>query len=118
MTLVVNYSILFRFRTVTTAYYRGAMGILLVFSVTGTSYYNFLIFGSYKEGLTFPFLYTDELTFTNTRGWLQNIRNFAMENVSIILLGNDADKVEERVSWSLQSTRIPQTHPPPTPYFV
>jgi len=34
-----------------------------------------------------------------------------MENVSIILLGNDSDKVEERVRWSLQSTLILHTPP-------
>ncbi|KAK7245064.1 hypothetical protein RIF29_39895 [Crotalaria pallida] len=56
-----------RFRTITTAYYRGAMGILLVYDVT------------------------DELSFNNIRNWIRNIEQHASDNVNKILVGNKAD---------------------------
>jgi len=62
-----------RFRTITTAYYRGAMGILLVYDVT------------------------DEQSFQNIRNWIRNIDQHAAENVDKILVGNKCDMVSERV---------------------
>jgi Ras-related protein Rab-8A len=60
-----------RFRTITTAYYRGAMGILLVYDVT------------------------DENSFTNVRNWMRQIDQNAAENVNRILIGNKADVDQE-----------------------
>jgi Ras-related protein Rab-8A len=62
-----------RFRTITTAYYRGAMGILLVYDVT------------------------DENSFNNITTWMKNIEQHASENVCKILLGNKCDMVEKKV---------------------
>ncbi|XP_052115975.1 uncharacterized protein LOC107486972 isoform X2 [Arachis duranensis] len=59
-----------RFRTITTAYYRGAMGILLVYDVT------------------------DEASFNNIRNWIRNIEQHASDNVNKILVGNKADMDE------------------------
>ncbi|KAG8044751.1 hypothetical protein GUJ93_ZPchr0079g2776 [Zizania palustris] len=61
-----------RFRTITTAYYRGAMGILLVYDVT------------------------DESSFNNIRNWIRNIEQHASDNVNKILIGNKADMDESR----------------------
>ncbi|KAF1881128.1 hypothetical protein Lal_00023161 [Lupinus albus] len=58
-----------RFGTITSAYYRGAMGILLVYDVT------------------------DELSFNNIRNWIRNIEQHASDNVNKILVGNKADLV-------------------------
>ncbi|XP_048597073.1 ras-related protein RABE1a isoform X1 [Brassica napus] len=70
-----------RFRTITTAYYRGAMGILLVYDVT------------------------DESSFNNIRNWIRNIEQHASDNVNKILVGNKADMDEsKRVSLSLSLT--------------
>lgn len=64
-----------RFRTITTAYYRGAMGILLVYDVS------------------------DESSFANVRNWMRQIEQNAAENVNRILIGNKADiDPSERVS--------------------
>lgn len=65
-----------RFRTITTAYYRGAMGILLVYDVS------------------------DETSFTNVRNWMRQIDQNAAENVTRILIGNkcDVDPSERKVS--------------------
>jgi GTPase SAR1 family protein len=60
-----------------TAYYRGAMGILLVYDVT------------------------DEASFNNIRNWIRNIEQHASDNVNKILVGNKADMDEsKRVSAS------------------
>ncbi|XP_031103735.1 ras-related protein RABE1e-like [Ipomoea triloba] len=61
-----------RFRTITTAYYRGAMGILLVYDVT------------------------DESSFDNIRNWMKNIEQHASDTVNKILIGNKADMDESK----------------------
>eukprot|EP01155_Anaeramoeba_flamelloides_P030189 Anaeramoba_flamelloidesa86256_138.p2 GENE.a86256_138~~a86256_138.p2 ORF type:complete len:202 (-),score=36.21 a86256_138:928-1533(-) len=62
-----------RFRTITTAYYRGAMGIILVYDVT------------------------NEKSFLNVRNWIKNIETHASENVCKMLIANKADLTTERV---------------------
>ncbi|KAK8459177.1 hypothetical protein SEVIR_2G094466v4 [Setaria viridis] len=61
-----------RFRTITTAYYRNAMGILLVYDVT------------------------DESSFNNIRNWIRNTEQHASDNVNKILIGNKADMDESK----------------------
>ncbi|BDA51556.1 Ras-related protein RAB1BV [Coccomyxa sp. Obi] len=67
-----------RFRTITSAYYRGAMGILLVYDVT------------------------DESSFNNIRNWMRNIEQHASDNVNKVLVGNkcDMDESKRRVPYS------------------
>jgi len=62
-----------RFRTITTAYYRGAMGILLTYDVT------------------------DDKSFANIKNWLRNIEQHASENVNKILIGNKCDLLDKKV---------------------
>jgi len=62
-----------RFRTITTAYYRGAMGILLVYDVT------------------------DEQSFNNIRNWIRQIQQHAADNVDKILIGNKCDMMDKKV---------------------
>ncbi|CAM6105608.1 unnamed protein product [Calypogeia fissa] len=61
-----------RFRTITTAYYRGAMGILLVYDISDSS------------------------SFQNVRNWIGSITEYAAENVNIVLVGNKADMDDKR----------------------
>lgn len=61
-----------RFRTITTAYYRGAMGILLVYDVT------------------------NEKTFDNIKTWIRNIETHASEDVEKMIIGNKCDNHEKR----------------------
>ena len=63
-----------RFRTITTAYYRGAMGILLIYDVS------------------------DENSFVNVRNWMRQIDQNAAENVNRVLIGNKADVDSENAS--------------------
>jgi Ras-related protein Rab-8A len=61
-----------RFRTITTAYYRGAMGILLVYDITNRG------------------------SFLNIQGWNGNIEQHASEGVNKILIGNKRDWTDQR----------------------
>lgn len=62
-----------RFRTITTAYYRGAMGIMLVYDIT------------------------NEKSFDNIKNWIRNIEENATTDVETMLLGNKCDAAEKRV---------------------
>jgi len=62
-----------RFRTITSSYYRGAQGIILVFDCT------------------------DMESFNNVKQWLGEIDRYACENVNKLLVGNKVDLVSGRV---------------------
>ncbi|KAL5469456.1 hypothetical protein EMCRGX_G030712 [Ephydatia muelleri] len=62
-----------RFRTITTAYYRGAMGIMLVYDVTS------------------------EKSFDNIRNWIRNIEENAASDVEKMILGNKCDLGDSRM---------------------
>lgn len=61
-----------RFRTITTAYYRGAMGIMLVYDTT------------------------NEKSFENIKNWIRNIEDHASSDVEKMILGNKCDITERR----------------------
>ncbi|KAJ3599124.1 hypothetical protein NHX12_033087 [Muraenolepis orangiensis] len=61
-----------RFRTITTAYYRGAMGIMLVFDIT------------------------NEKSFDNIKNWIRNIEEHASADVEKMVLGNKCDVNDKR----------------------
>ncbi|KAK4473560.1 hypothetical protein MN116_002917 [Schistosoma mekongi] len=61
-----------RFKTITTAYYRGAMGIMLVYDIT------------------------NKHSFNNIKTWMQNIYEHANNDVEKMLLGNKCDVEEKR----------------------
>ncbi|KAL9104638.1 MAG: hypothetical protein Q9163_000442 [Psora crenata] len=73
-----------RFRTITTAYYRGAMGILLVYDVTDERSFN-------RTNLA-----DVGMMITDIRTWFSNVEQHATAGVNKILIGNKCDWEEKR----------------------
>ena len=71
-----------RFKTITTAYYRGAMGILLVYDVT------------------------NEASFKSIANWMRAIEQHASESVNKLLIGNKADSSGPLVGERMVSTEM------------
>ncbi|KAH8367228.1 hypothetical protein KR084_009064 [Drosophila pseudotakahashii] len=62
-----------RYRTITTAYYRGAMGFILMYDVT------------------------NEDSFNSVQDWVTQIKTYSWDNAQVILVGNKCDMEDQRV---------------------
>ncbi|RYP03068.1 hypothetical protein DL764_005417 [Monosporascus ibericus] len=84
-----------RFRTITTAYYRGAMGILLVYDVTDQR--SFDSKASLDRPILPPLAFCPPVWPVDIRTWFANVEQHATEGVNKILIGNKCDWEEKRV---------------------
>jgi len=75
-----------RFHTITTSYYRGAMGIMLVYDITNSK------------------------SFDNIAKWLRNIDEHANEDVEKMILGNKCDMQDKRVVSKERGETIAREH--------
>uniref|UniRef100_A0A8C4KWK1 small monomeric GTPase n=3 Tax=Equus TaxID=9789 RepID=A0A8C4KWK1_EQUAS len=75
-----------RFKTITTAYYRGAMGIILVYDIT------------------------DEKSFENIQNWMKSIKENASAGVERLLLGNKCDMEAKRKVQKEQADKLAREH--------
>ncbi|KAM8845735.1 RAB3D, member RAS oncogene family, b isoform 2-T2 [Spinachia spinachia] len=62
-----------RYRTITTAYYRGAMGFLLLYDITNLD------------------------SFTAVQDWATQIKTYSWDNAQVILVGNKCDLEDDRL---------------------
>merc|ERR1719350_680173 len=62
-----------RFRTITSSYYRGAHGIIIVYDVT------------------------DKESFSNVKHWIQEIEKYAADSVNRLMIGNKCDLSSKKV---------------------
>ncbi|KAJ8404173.1 hypothetical protein AAFF_G00339460 [Aldrovandia affinis] len=71
-----------RYRTITTAYYRGAMGFLLMYDITNQD------------------------SFNAVQDWATQIKTYSWDNAQVILVGNKCDLEDERLVPSEDSHRL------------
>lgn len=61
-----------RFRTITSSYYRGAHGIMMVYDIT------------------------DKISFNNIKHWMSEVERYSSKNAKTILIGNKSDIISKR----------------------
>ncbi|KAG7473595.1 hypothetical protein MATL_G00097540 [Megalops atlanticus] len=71
-----------RYRTITTAYYRGAMGFLLMYDITNQD------------------------SFSAAQDWATQIKTYSWDNAQVILVGNKCDLEDDRVVPTEDSQRL------------
>lgn len=71
-----------RFRTITSSFYRGSHGIMVVYDVCAAD------------------------TFENVKSWLQEVNRYAAENVFVVLVGNKVDNGAARQISTAQGQQL------------
>ncbi|XP_056466934.1 RAB3D, member RAS oncogene family, b [Gadus macrocephalus] len=71
-----------RYRTITTAYYRGAMGFLLMYDIT------------------------NQESFNAVQDWATQIKTYSWDNAQVIMVGNKCDLEDDRIVPTEDSQRL------------
>ena len=77
-----------RFRVITSAYYRGAHGVLIVYDLS------------------------NDTTFKNIKFWLDELDKYASENISKMIIGNKCDILKREVDYSVAREFADSLNPP------
>ena len=80
-----------RYRAITSAYYRGAVGALLVYDITKSGKQLFNDIFDWRRRYLTEFSTTTAVTFENVERWLKELRDHADSNIVIMLVGNKSD---------------------------
>uniref|UniRef100_A0A6B2LM93 Uncharacterized protein n=1 Tax=Arcella intermedia TaxID=1963864 RepID=A0A6B2LM93_9EUKA len=75
-----------RFRSITSSYYRGSQGMMVVYDVT------------------------DSESFASVEGWFQRIQDMGEKNVKVLLVGNKCDTVFDRKITTVQGEALAQKY--------
>ena len=75
-----------RYRAITRAYYRGAVGALLVYDIT------------------------KHATFENVERWLKELRDHAEANIVVMLVGNKSDLKQQRTVTTEEAMAMAEQH--------
>uniref|UniRef100_A0A673GIK9 Ras-related protein Rab-1A-like n=1 Tax=Sinocyclocheilus rhinocerous TaxID=307959 RepID=A0A673GIK9_9TELE len=87
-----------RFRTITSSYYRGAHGIIVVYDVTDqVTKHSFSMTFHKHFCVQCCFNVFPQESFNNVKQWLQEIDRYASENVNKLLVGNKCDLTTKKV---------------------
>ncbi|CAL8088207.1 unnamed protein product [Calicophoron daubneyi] len=73
-----------RYRTITTAYYRGAMGFILMYDIT------------------------NEESFNAVQDWVTQIKTYSWDNAQVVLVGNKCDLADDRAVSTEWGKRLAQ----------
>ena len=96
-----------RFRTITSSYYRGAHGIIVVYDVTDQA--------RGAAAAHQPHIAQD--SFNNVKQWLQEIDRYATESVNKLLVGNKSDLTTKKVvDYTTAKVCVRIQPPAPTPH--
>ncbi|KAK0135224.1 Ras-related protein Rab-3D [Merluccius polli] len=71
-----------RYRTITTAYYRGAMGFLLMYDITSQE------------------------SFSAVQDWATQVKTYSWDNAQVVLVGNKLDLEEDRQVPTVEAQRL------------
>ncbi|CAF1500984.1 unnamed protein product [Adineta steineri] len=126
-----------RYRSLTTSFFRDAMGFMLVFDVTsetsflnvrfihrikptkyimdtaGQERYRSLTTSFFRDAMGFMLVFdvTSETSFLNVRNWIGEIQSNAYsENVDMILIGNKCDLEDERIITKIRALEFAQQY--------
>ena len=94
-----------RFHAITSSYYRGAHGIIVVYDVTDNG-----LFLCLMVICSHPFPLFSADSFTNVKKWLQEIDHYAPEGVKKVLVGNKSDLTSQKVvEYGVAKVLFPQS---------